>query len=162
MIDDVNRVAHRSVIPRCRPVPNRPATPPVDAPVAPVPQTPERIKVGTAVQTEASSSTPRSSYETLGERNIGGVIAFGSRTTQRFPVGAIGNDRPFVTVYETWSSKLYGGEVLSTFTGGPNGDTTKRLINIVLGEPDASQFQPPAGYAVIDENGPFTITLKKQ
>ena len=89
-------------------------------------------------------------------------MAYGTRTTTTIPVGAVGNDHPLVTVYEMWSSKLYGGEVLSTLTGGPNGDTTKRLINIVLGEPDASQFQPPVGYAVIDEKGSFTISLKKR
>jgi hypothetical protein len=162
VIDDVNKVTHRSALSRCRPMQSRPAARPADALAVPVPPTPETIKVGTGVQAGQSSSMPLSSYETLGERNVGGVMAFGTRTTTRYPVGAIGNDRPLVTVYEMWSSKLYGGEVLSTSTGGLSGDTTNRLINIVLGEPDASQFQPPVGYAVIDEKQMFTITLRKK
>ena len=38
-----------------------------------------------------------------------------------------------------------------------NGETTIRLTNIVLGDPDPALFEPPPGYDIVDETGPFQI-----
>src|SRR5215813_4701688 len=61
-----------------------------------------------------------SKNESLGTQVIEGVTCEGHRETKVIPAGAIGNDRPSETSY--------------------------RLTNIKLGEPDPSLFQVPSGY----------------
>jgi hypothetical protein len=49
--------------------------------------------------------------------------------------------------------------VLSKGNDPRYGENTIALKNINLAEPDAALFQPPPGYQIVDENGPFRITV---
>ena len=40
--------------------------------------------------------------ESLGTKNIEGIQATGTRTTDTIPAGAIGNDKDIVITHETW------------------------------------------------------------
>jgi len=90
--------------------------------------------------------------EELGEQNIEGVSAKGTRTITTIPAGAIGNERPIETVYERWYSDELQMVVYSKHSDPRFGEQTYRLTNINRSEPDPSLFQVPQGYKVISGN----------
>jgi hypothetical protein len=97
------------------------------------------------------------STEKLGTQTIEGVLAEGMRHTSLWPVGSVGNDRPITSINETWMATDLKVMVLSKNSDPRIGDHTQKLINVNLGEPDASLFQPPPDYTVVDEKADFTI-----
>jgi len=88
--------------------------------------------------------------EQLAAQPIEGVLADGTRTTTTYPGGFFGNDRPVTTINENWTSRELGMPVLTKTSDPRSGVTTMRLFNISRAEPDASLFQPPAGYEIVD------------
>jgi hypothetical protein len=72
-------------------------------------------------------------------------------------VGEIGNTQPIVSVSERWFSTDLQITVQSKHTDPRMGETDYSLTNLSRSEPDASLFEPPAGYTVKDETGEFTI-----
>ncbi len=93
---------------------------------------------------------PQIQKESLGTDTIEGLTAEGMRTTVTYPEGTVGNDRPITTVTEVWMSPELKMPVLSKMSDPRNGDSTTKLINISLTEPDPSLFQIPADYQIID------------
>jgi len=81
--------------------------------------------------------------EQLGNQNIEGVDAEGTRTITTIEAGAIGNDRPIEIFYERWFSKELGVVVASKRNDPRFGEQTYRLTNIVRTEPDPSLFTMP-------------------
>ena len=56
---------------------------------------------------------------------------------------------------------LHLGENSRRRQGRPiTGEETIRFVDITLGEPAPSLFQPPADYNLIEESGPFVLRLK--
>jgi hypothetical protein len=108
-----------------------------------------------AVKTQAVSpgdpSQPHAQTENLDPQTIDGIAVEGRRTTITYPAGSVGNDREFVTTMEMWTSPELGVAVLNKNSDPRNGDHTQRLTKISRNEPDASLFQPPAGYEVVEE-----------
>jgi hypothetical protein len=98
----------------------------------------------------------------LASKNIEGVVAEGTRGTTTWPVNSQGNDRPIVQTNETWRSAELKETVLTTTSDPRNGESVTKLIHISRAEPDLALFQPPAGYTIVDEKDPFTITIKRQ
>jgi hypothetical protein len=96
------------------------------------------------------SQRPQFSRESLGTQTIEGVLVDGSRTTVTYPIGSVGNDRPITTSTETWTSSELKVTVLSKNSDPRRGESTTRLTNISRVEPDASLFQVPADYEVIE------------
>ena len=87
--------------------------------------------------------------EQLGTQTFDGIVARGMRITRSVEEGEIGNDRPFQTVNESWTSQDLGGlTVLSKTIDPQHGDRTTRLINIMKGDPDISMFQVPPGFKI--------------
>jgi hypothetical protein len=68
-----------------------------------------------------------------------------------FPEGTMGNDRPITTVTETWTSADLKTVVLSKVSDPRFGDSTTKLTNIVMAEPDPALFQVPGEYSIVDE-----------
>jgi hypothetical protein len=94
-------------------------------------------------------TTRPSPGEQLGTQTFDGIVARGMRNTRTVAEGEMGNDRPFQTVNESWTSQDLGGlTVLSKTTDPRNGDRTMRLINIMKGDPDISVFQVPPGFKI--------------
>jgi hypothetical protein len=105
-----------------------------------------------AVNPPPRTDRPDVSAESLGKQVIEGVSAEGTKMTRTLPVGAIGNDRPIVSVTESWFSPDLKIVVLSKTSDPRMGENTMRLQNIDRTEPDPALFRVPADYQVIDEN----------
>jgi len=97
---------------------------------------------------------PNASSESLGSQMIEGVTAEGTRITTTFAVGTIGNDREIVVSNEMWFSKQLGITVWRKASDPRSGDSTTKLANISLVEPDAVLFVPPADYSIKDMSSP--------
>lgn len=98
--------------------------------------------------------------ENLGSKVLAGLTVWGTRTTMRYPAGSImGNDRPVESVNEAWNAPQLGTSVVSTNSDPRIGDSTTELRDIVVGEPDPALLRPPVGYKIVEESGPFVLTL---
>ena len=93
---------------------------------------------------------PNETVETLPAQMLEGVWAEGTRITHTIPAGTIGNDHELKVISETWYSKDLQEVVMSKHSDPRSGESTYRLTNIQRAEPDASLFQTPAGYKVIE------------
>jgi hypothetical protein len=92
--------------------------------------------------------------ESLGQREIEGVTAEGTRTTITIPPGAIGNERAIESTSERWFSRDLRIVVLTRSFDPRFGETTYRLTRIIREEPAAWLFEVPADYRVVDDPGP--------
>ncbi len=84
--------------------------------------------------------------EQLGEQVLEGLLVKGTRMTDTIPAGTIGNERPIDIVTERWYSEDIDAMVLQRFSDPRSGETTYRLVNVVLGDPSPDLFQVPQGY----------------
>lgn len=87
--------------------------------------------------------------ESLGQRQVEGVLASGRRTTTIIPTDRIGNDRPIHIVDEAWFSPQLNVIVSSRFSDPRTGVIEYRLTNINRAEPRADLFTVPADYTVV-------------
>ena len=124
--------------------------PPAQITSPPAPETVVGSVFGTAGEAAAPSRPIRPVREDLGMKTINGVEAKGTRTTQTFPAGAVGNDLPFSVTHETWMSVDLRLVVLQIDVDPRSGDRTTELTEIERGEPDPALFQPPEGSTVRD------------
>jgi hypothetical protein len=129
---------HMAVRRQLRPIDPPPAPP--KPPINPLPPPPSR----------SMKLIPLTQAEDLGSDVIEGVWARGSRTTSTIPVNARGNDRPLVTVFETWFSEDLQTDILTKRSDPRNGETTERLSNIDRSAPDPWLFRPPADYTITE------------
>ncbi len=98
-----------------------------------------------------SQSVGNSQREDLGHQMIEGIDAQGVRTTRPFPAlgNAEANNSTLVT--EDWCSDELGLMILRIQqTGRTEQKREIKFTNIVLGEPDASLFQIPTDYRVVE------------
>ncbi len=116
--------------------------------------------VGGAPVNVAPMTTPVATRtEALGSKYIEGVNATGTRTTRIIDAGSQGNDKPIVSVTETWFSPELKMTVLSETDDGQGGHSTMRLVSITRTEPVAQLFQVPSDYTVKDTQ-PATASVK--
>jgi hypothetical protein len=97
--------------------------------------------------------------ETLGTRTIEGISAIGTRTTRIIDAGSMGNEKPIVSVNETWFSPELKMTVLTETDDGQSGRSTMKLVNITRSEPAAQLFQVPSDFTVKDTE-PATASVK--
>jgi len=91
------------------------------------------------------------STERLGTDTIEGLAVEGTRITTTYPVGSLGNDRPFVVTHEVWKMSLEPKLVVLSKTSDPrSGETTERVTNFQFGEPSPTVFQVPSDYRIQD------------
>ncbi len=100
-----------------------------------------------------NSEHPTSRSDDLGNRTIEGVEARGIRTTTTYPIGAVGNDRAFDVVHETWYSQDLQMTLLVVRNDPRYGIQTVRLTDLNR-SPDPLLFEVPADYKVINESKP--------
>jgi hypothetical protein len=96
---------------------------------------------------------PAPKSEDLGTQVLEGVRAQGTRTTATIPAGAIGNEKPIVTVSERWFSPELGVVVMSKHSDPRLGTTTYRLTDLVRNDPAPALFQVPSDYTVKEDGG---------
>jgi len=116
-------------------------------PVPPPPPPPPSARV-----VLSANRRPQVTTEKLGTETIEGVVADGERQTFTIPEGEQGNDRPFNVTTETWTSPELKMVVLRKSSDPRSGDDIMKLTNISRTEPDASLFQPPPDYTIVDGN----------
>jgi hypothetical protein len=92
--------------------------------------------------------------ESLGKRNIEGVISEGTRTTWTIAAGEIGNDRPIEIVSERWYSPELQTIMMSRQADPRTGETLYKLSNLRRSEPAPQMFEVPADYTVVTEHIP--------
>ena len=88
--------------------------------------------------------------EKLGTKTFGDFLAEGTRSSYTVPAGQDGNDQPIVVVHETWYCPELKIVILETNDDPRSGKTRNELVNIVRGDPDVTQYLPPADYVVHD------------
>jgi hypothetical protein len=129
-----------------------PPPPPPPPPPGPPPPAPPPPLPGGDVQLEPAgrAGTPQS----LGTRQIDGVMATGWKTVTTIPVGRIGNDRPIEITSEQWESPELRVVVLMRHRDPRTGDVEYRLTRITRGEPASELFTVPLDYTIVDGLSP--------
>lgn len=108
----------------------------------------QAVPVGAAAPFPEGTTGIYEPAEELGEQVLEGLLVDGTRMTDTIPAGLIGNERPIEIVTERWYSKDIDAMVLQRFSDPRVGETTYRLVNVVLGEPAPDLFQVPRGYEI--------------
>ena len=93
---------------------------------------------------------PQISSDALGNKQILGLRAEGTRQTMTIPAGVFGNVGPIQVVTERWYSPELRIVLESRRSDPRLGDVTYRVTSLVRGEPDAALFAIPADYATIE------------
>ena len=114
-----------------------------------------------AVPAQNDRPQPEFKNEYLGAETIDGVLCDGHRTTITYPTDFQGNDRPIVVTQENWQSRDLRILILTKNNDPRSGDSTFEIRNLSRSEPDASLFQPPPDYSVVDDTGPVMVNLGK-
>jgi hypothetical protein len=89
--------------------------------------------------------------EAPGAESLGTKLMFGVMLTDQRTTSSTGTD-----VDEIWTDPVNGVIVARRNTSAAS-DSTMARPNYSNAEPDPALFRVPAGYAVVDESGPFTI-----
>jgi len=113
------------------------------------------------------NSTPRPSppnvtTESLGTQLIGGIQADGTRTTRTIPAGQIGNEKAIQVIVERWYSPDLQMDILIKRNDPRGGTTVFQVTNVVRSEPDASLFQVPSDYTIVNGPGGSRRGMKPQ
>lgn len=117
---------------------------------------PADVKVGFAAVASRAAEKSDTAEENLGVESLDGVLATHTRRTLTIPQGQIGNDRDIHVVNERWYSDDLQ-MIVKTVNSDPRfGENTYELTEISRDEPDASLFQVPADYTVV-EAGPRRV-----
>ena len=96
--------------------------------------------------------------EQLGQKEIEGVVAEGTRTTITIPAGAEGNERPIEILDERWYSPELKTTVQSLHSDPRMGETTFKLSSVSRAEPSPSLFDVPSDYKTVE---PDQLEYKK-
>lgn len=92
--------------------------------------------------------------EALGEREVSGVLAEGTRTTVTSPDGT-------EITFEVWLARSIDATVLSIARHPQVGEVRTGLTNVVAGEPDPELFRIPAAVMVVDEAPLFRVDTRR-
>lgn len=100
--------------------------------------------------TQAPDAAQSTASTDLGEKEIGGVKAHGSKSEITIPAGAQGNEKPLVHTTEVWFSADLATPVYMHLSMPEFGDMITRVDNLKFGDVPASTFALPEGYAIRD------------
>jgi hypothetical protein len=110
-----------------------------------------------SVDLPCNSQTPPAPMR-LGEKLIDGIKVQGTRVESTIPAGQIGNERAITIRSEEWFSAQLGVAIAMTSQDPMIGDSSYRLEEIVLAEPDPSLFKVPPDYVIQSMPSADTIT----
>lgn len=113
------------------------------------------VNAATGQLTPATGTAkPELTREELGTDTMEGLAVKGTRVTQTFPAGSMGNDRPLTIVTEYWYAAEIRLNLLTKRTDPRHGVQTVRVTELVREEPDAALFGIGEEYKVVNESGP--------
>jgi hypothetical protein len=97
-----------------------------------------------------AENLPQPKTEQLGQKNVEGLVAEGTRTTITIEAGKIGNDRPLDVVDERWYSNELQTPVLTRHSDPRMGETTYKLTTVSRSEPSRALFEVPTDYKTVE------------
>ena len=106
---------------------------------------------GQSLKRGVASSFSETKTEQLGEQEIEGVMAEGTRITVSLPAGAVGNSEPIAIITERWYSPELKTVILIKRSDPRYGETIYRLTKLKRDEPAANLFVVPMGYKISHE-----------
>ena len=113
---------------------------------------------GQTVTSAPTSPKPETTREEIGTDTMEGLPVKGVRVTQTYPVDAIGNDRPFSVVTETWYSADLRINMLTKKTDPRYGVQTVRVTELDRQEPDPALFAIGEEYKLVKEAGATPVS----
>lgn len=105
-------------------------------------------------QAAVTGPKPETTREEIGTDTMEGLPVKGLRVTQTYATGALGNDRPFSIVTETWYSPELRINLLTKKSDPRFGEQTVRVTELDRQEPDAALFAIGAEYKIVNETAP--------
>jgi hypothetical protein len=138
VLDPVRKVARKTARPNMRPMPRLGRAEP---PAGGLPQ-------GNRPRPNAGRRDASVTTESLGTRNMEGILVEGTRVTRTIPAGTVGNQQPIQITSERWFSPELRLNLLVKNTDPMRGQNSTTLTSIRRDEPEASLFQVPADYTV--------------
>jgi len=105
----------------------------------------------------AATAKPETTREEIGTDTIEGLPVKGTRVSQTYATGALGNDRPLTIVTEYWYAAELRLNLLTKRTDPRYGVQTVRVTELQRREPDAALFAIGDGYKVVQEAGPTQV-----
>jgi hypothetical protein len=118
------------------------------------PSGPPSLPRGDRAPGDMALPPPQVSSEALGQRQIFGLRADGTRQTMTVPAGVFGNVAPLDVVTDRWYSPELKIVLESRRSDPRMGNVTYRVTSLVRGEPDPALFEIPSDYTVVDRPGP--------
>ncbi len=101
-----------------------------------------------------ATAKPETTKEEIGEDTLEGMPVKGTRVTQIYATGAMGNDRPLTIVTEYWYAAELRLNLLTKRTDPRYGTQTVRVTELERREPDAELFVIGSEYKIVNESGP--------
>lgn len=98
----------------------------------------------------------------LGSQVLDGVVLRGLRKSRTLPAEMSGTGKPLVIVDEYWYSTDLGIDMIIRHEDPRTGEQMVAVTEVKRGEPDASIFQVPANYKLVDETPPAPEPVKLQ
>jgi hypothetical protein len=89
-------------------------------------------------------------HEDLGVGNTLGVDTHGYRETLTINPGAMGNDKPMVSMREFWFSPQLALNLVSIVDDPQSGKQVFTVKDLSTSEPELTYFEVPEGYTVVD------------
>jgi hypothetical protein len=110
---------------------------------------PARFKSG-PLRDNKGEITGTRSHEDLGAQMFAGLLVHEYKDTTTLNAGVLGNDMPMSTMRQYRFCEELGFNLSSVVEAPQIGRQSFTVTEITATEPDASFFQPPAGYKVVD------------
>ena len=110
---------------------------------------PGRFKSGPLMDAKGEAKGTRL-HEDLGAGSFAGMLVHEYRDTTTLNPGVMGNDLPMSTVRQYRFCADLGLNLSSTLEAPQIGRQVFTVTELNTSEPDASVFQPPQGYKVVD------------
>jgi hypothetical protein len=118
------------------------------------------LGLGMGIGANPHTTESAAAESALGNRNIQGVGAQGTRTVRTIPSGTLGNDKPITSSLERWYSPDLGVPLAITQQSSIGGKLTLTIEQLSRAEPDASLFAPPLDYQLRDYTLPVAAANK--
>lgn len=105
----------------------------------------------------ATVAKPETRREAIGTDTMEGLPVRGTRVTQTFATGALGNDRPLTIVTEFWFSPELRINLLTKRSDPRHGVQTVRVTELVREEPDAALFAIGDEYKIVSDTAAVPV-----
>ncbi|HEY6388014.1 MAG TPA: energy transducer TonB [Candidatus Acidoferrum sp.] len=115
------------------------------------------VAAGAQATPVAATAKPETAREEIGTDTIEGLPVKGTRVTQTYAAGALGNDRLLTIVTEYWYAAELRLNLLTKRTDPRYGVQTVRVTELQRQEPDATLFAIGDDYKVVNEAGPTQV-----